>query len=80
MTVEPSLWSFVANASTVVKLVMLLLLSASIISWSIILQRGCFLKKVRVALEDFEEKFWTETSLSNLYKLYQHRASHLSGL
>jgi len=43
---EPSLWSFIINASPVVKFVMLILLFASIASWTIIIQRTMIFKQL----------------------------------
>jgi biopolymer transport protein TolQ len=65
--VDPSLWDYFAQASLVVKFVMLLLLCASILSWSIILQRGFFLRRTKALLGQFEEKFWSGFDLSKLY-------------
>ena len=67
MGVNHSLWSFFANAGPVVKVVMLILLAASILSWSLIIQRGFFLKKMQKIAHLFEEKFWTGTDLNRLY-------------
>lgn len=80
MTAEPTLWSFIANASLVVKLVMLLLLAASITSWTMIFQRGFFLKKTRKAIKVFEEKFWSGQDLTKLYDELKSHPVDLSGL
>lgn len=78
MTPNPSLWSFISQASFVVQLVMLILLFASIASWSIIIQRGLLLKQVRTALAQFKERFWSGVELNELWKYYQNKS--LSGL
>jgi biopolymer transport protein TolQ len=80
MTTDPSLWSFVAHAGLVVKLVMLLLFITSIISWTFIFQRGIFLKNARKAVADFEEKFWSGKDLSKLYEGLARRNDSLEGL
>lgn len=80
MTTDPSLWSFIANAGLVVKLVMLLLLITSVISWTFIFQRGVFLKHSRNAIADFEEKFWSGKDLSKLYEGLARRNDTLEGL
>lgn len=67
MGADQSLWVYFADASLIVKAVMLLLLAASIISWTIIFQRGSFLKQARIAIEAFEDKFWSGVDLSKLY-------------
>jgi len=67
MPADQSLWIYFANASVVVKLVMLLLLVASVMSWTIIFQRGTFLKQAKEAMAKFEDIFWSGTDLSKLY-------------
>ncbi len=80
MTSDPSLWSFIANAGLVVKCVMLLLMIASIISWTFIFQRGFFLKNARNAVLDFEDQFWSGKDLSKLYEGLARRNETLQGL
>ncbi|OGT66619.1 MAG: protein TolQ [Gammaproteobacteria bacterium RIFCSPHIGHO2_12_FULL_45_9] len=68
MTAEPSLWSFIANASLVVKGVILLLSAASIASWTLIFQRNRLVARTRKAIALFEERFWSGGDLALLYK------------
>ncbi|MCP5160303.1 MAG: protein TolQ [Hahellaceae bacterium] len=63
-----SLWQLVANASFIVQLVMLLLLSASVISWMIIFQRGSVFSAAKKARLAFEERFWSGMDLGQLYR------------
>lgn len=63
-----SMWSLISNASFVVQLVMLALLSASVTSWVLIFQRGSMLRAAKKALEGFEERFWSGIDLSKLYR------------
>lgn len=63
-----SLFHLIANASLVVQLVMLLLLSASLLSWVIIFQRGRLLSRTRSQFLDFEERFWSGVDLNDLYR------------
>lgn len=67
MTADQSLWVYFADASLVVKAVMLLLLAASLVSWTFIFQRGAFLKKIRTITNAFEEQFWSGIDLNKLY-------------
>ena len=67
MTFDSSLWAYFANAGILVKLVMLLLISASVISWTYILQRYFYIKDMRKATEQFENTFWSGGDLSKLY-------------
>lgn len=77
---EPSLWSFIANAGAVVKIVMLLLLMASLWSWAIIFQRFFFLKDAGLAVKKFEKQFWSGSDLSQLYAELHIRQDELHGL
>ena len=80
MPSEASLWSFIANAGPVVKIVMLVLLAASIWSWTIILQRWFFLRAARLAVKKFEEQFWSGSELNKLYQELNGRRNSLHGL
>ena len=63
-----SMWSLVSNASFVVQLVMLILVSASVTSWVIIFQHSNLLRTNRRALESFENRFWSGDDISKLYR------------
>ena len=80
MASEPSLWSFVANAGLIVKIVMLLLLAASIWSWTIIFQRWFFLKEAHLAVKKFEDNFWSGNELHKFYQELNGRQDDLHGL
>jgi biopolymer transport protein TolQ len=67
VTMDSSLWTYFINASFLVKLVMLLLIIASVISWTYILQRTVYLKEVRKTTAEFETIFWSGGDLSKLY-------------
>ena len=77
---EPSLWSFVANAGLVVKIVLLLLFLASIVSWTMIFQRGMFLRDAHRSIAVFEKRFWSGLDLAKFYQELQRRRNDLSGL
>ncbi len=80
MTHDPTLWSFIANAGTVVKIVMLLLFAASLWSWTLIFQRFFFLKDAGLAVKKFEKKFWSGDDLNKLYNELHARQELLHGL
>lgn len=80
MTNDATIWSFIANAGPVVKAVMLLLVSASIISWGIIFQRSFLLKKARTSMTAFEGQFWSGADLNQLYNGLDRRKQELTGL
>lgn len=68
MTSDLSLFSLVLHASFVVQLVLLVLLAASVISWTMILDRGRIIAKARKTANAFEERFWSGGDLGALYK------------
>lgn len=67
LSVDSSLWAYFLNASILVKLVMALLIGASVLSWSYILQRSRYLKTVRQTTSQFEHLFWGGGDLGKLY-------------
>jgi biopolymer transport protein TolQ len=74
-----SVLSLILEASIVVKIVMLILMSASIVSWAMIIQRN---KALSQALDDsrkFEDRFWSGIDLSKLYNEVSARAN-VSGM
>src|SRR5437016_2018441 len=76
-TVDPSLWNYFSASSGIVKFVMLILFVASIVSWSMIFQRGFMLRRSRKLLAKFEDKFWSGIDLSKLYAdLNRERDQH----
>ena len=56
------------EAGLVVKIVMMLLFIASILSWIIIVERYNFFKKIKAANDAFLRDFWTNKDLDILYK------------
>lgn len=67
MNVDSSMWTYFMNASMLVKLVMVLLIGASIMSWTYILQRMSYLKEIRLATTKFENAFWSGGDMAKLY-------------
>ena len=64
---DMSILSLVMQASWVVQLVMLILVIASIASWATIFRKAQTLKRVRSLNDNFEQDFWSGTSLNDLY-------------
>jgi biopolymer transport protein TolQ len=62
-----SLWGLFMQADIVVKLVMLMLLVASVWVWAIVFEKVTTLKRVNAAGDAFEDKFWSGGSLDALY-------------
>lgn len=79
MSTEPSLWSFIINASVVVKAVLSILFLASIASWTIIIQRALLFKNHFNAMTKFESTFWSGVDLNKLFQQCSQQ-QHLSGL
>jgi biopolymer transport protein TolQ len=63
-----SILSLVSEAGMVVKLVMLLLLSASILSWTYIFQRAMFFKHAQRSMQKFTQYFWSGNDMQVLYQ------------
>ncbi len=64
---EVTLWSMFLSAHIVVKLVMLGLLCASIWCWAIIINKTMLFSRTHKAMDQFEQVFWSGTSLEELY-------------
>jgi len=65
---DMSLFSLVTRASILVQVVMLILLSASVLSWVVIVLKYKVLKLARVEAIRFEDQFWSGINLSELYQ------------
>jgi len=68
MNHDLSIFALIADASLVVQLVMLLLLLASIFSWTFIFSKRKELKRAEKAAEQFEQTFWSSSDLNFLYQ------------
>ena len=62
-----SLWSLFMRADFVVKSVILMLISCSVYSWAIIIEKFRLYKKINLESEEFEEKFWKSKSAETFY-------------
>lgn len=67
MNSEMSVFYLFLEASFVVKFIMLLLIAASIVSWTYIFQRGAALRKATNEVKEFEKLFWSGADLNKLY-------------
>ena len=68
MNGEESFLQIALHASLVVKLVLLLLIGASIASWAMIFRKRRMLKEARTKAEEFEKRFWSGGDLAGMYK------------
>jgi biopolymer transport protein TolQ len=62
------LWTLIVNASLVVKLVILLLLAVSFLSWTFIFSKWIAIRRARAQTEQFERDFWSGNDLNLLYQ------------
>ena len=75
-TQDLEIWTLVANASVVVKIVLGLLLAVSFMSWMFIFQKWFSIRRAGRQTEDFEREFWGGKDLNALYQgAVNHRHS-----
>ena len=77
---DMSLVRLVLEASTVVQLVMLLLLLASVASWAVIIQKRHVLREARSNADKFEKEFWSGGDLTGLYRRISGRDNGVTGM
>jgi len=68
------------QAGMIVKSVMLILLVASVSSWTLILQRAWYFKQMKQQYEAFSRRFWASTDLSKLYADIDSNTEEKQGL
>lgn len=67
MNTDLSLVQLILNASILVQLVMLVLVVASVISWTMIFLKRMTIKRAKTAANRFEEQFWSGKDLVSIY-------------
>ncbi len=75
-----SLVSLIAQASLLVQLVMLVLLLASLISWTMIFMKRHAIRDAVNSLEDFEDEFWSGGDMNHLYSQWSGRRREITGV
>jgi len=68
MTADLSVIGLLLQASIPVKIVMILLILASLVSWTIIFTKRRLIRRTRSASDDFEASFWSGGDLNTLYQ------------
>ncbi len=68
MTSDMSIVELLLDASVPVQLVMILLILASLVSWSIIFTKRRLIRRTKDASDDFEASFWSGGDLNTLYR------------
>ncbi len=67
MNTDLSIIHLLLSASLVVQLVMLVLVAASVISWTVIIGKFRLLKRAKENADNFESEFWSTSDLSAFY-------------
>jgi biopolymer transport protein TolQ len=67
MATELSLFTLMMDATLFLKLMVLCLVLASIISWSMIFSKMIYFKRVTAVADAFEDRFWSGGDLSAIY-------------
>ena len=80
MSTDLSFIHLIMNASLLVKLVMLALVSASIVSWSMIFNKRVVLNKAAREADKFEDMFWSSEDLSPLYNRITNKREGATGM
>jgi biopolymer transport protein TolQ len=80
MNSDLSILKLILEASFVVKIVLAILIAASIASWAIILGRRTVLSRVRRETEAFESAFWSGGDLGALYRNVDARQDGGTGM
>ncbi len=68
MTTDLSILKLIMDASLVVKIVMTLLIIASLLSWTLIMVKSGTISSTQSGVTKFEERFWSGVSLNSLYE------------
>ena len=68
VTQDLDIWTLVVNASLVVKVVMILLLAVSFMSWMFIFQKWFSIRRAGRQTDRFEREFWSGNDLNALYQ------------
>ena len=68
MSTELSIYELIADASLLVQFVMLILVLASVISWTLIFSKSNVINRARKEANAFEDRFWSGADLPTLYE------------
>ncbi|MBV8590991.1 MAG: protein TolQ [Acetobacteraceae bacterium] len=71
-----SVWALFIEADIVVKVVIVLLLAASVWVWAIVFEKYASLRRVRRQADAFEDRFWSGGSLDELYEQEGQKPAH----
>jgi biopolymer transport protein TolQ len=68
LTQDLDIWTLIVNASFVVKVVMVLLIAVSFMSWMFIFQKWFSIRRANSQTDKFEREFWSGNDLNALYQ------------
>nr|WP_283949893.1 protein TolQ [Limobrevibacterium gyesilva] len=71
-----SLWGLFMQADIVVKLVMFMLIAASVWVWAIVFEKVTSLRRANRSADAFEDRFWSGGSLDELYEEEGEKPEH----
>ena len=80
MTEELTVFKLVSEASFVVKFVLLVLLIASVVSWTMIFLKFISIRRARDAANAFEDQFWSGKDLVTIYNRVNDPKHHALGM
>jgi len=75
-----NIFIYFIQAGPVVKMVMLLLMLASILSWTFIFQRAWFFNRKHAVYHDFLKRFWQSEDLSGFYSELEQKNENQQGI
>ena len=75
-----ALFSLIQQASLPVQLVMLLLLAASVVSWTMIFRKWSALKSAKLVADRFETKFWSGANLNQMFTEQSRKDANVTGM
>ena len=74
--VDMSLWGLFVQADIVVKIVMLMLIVASVWVWAIVFEKVTTLRRANRTADAFEDRFWSGGSLDELFEAEGAEPAH----
>jgi biopolymer transport protein TolQ len=75
-----ALLGILSHASIVVQFVMLLLLGASLVSWTMIFRKWSFFKAAARAADRFESRFWSGGNINQMFQQLSRNDEQLAGM
>jgi biopolymer transport protein TolQ len=77
VTTDLSILKLITDASLVVKIVMAMLVMASLVSWALIMAKSSKISSMQTKVSRFEDRFWSGVSLNSLFdELSQRTERH----